>query len=148
MSSVEPRRARLSRAIESSGLSVSSFARRAGLDPSNLLKVVSGKLRLTDNAAARIARAHGLSARWLSGGEGPMRPPEPVLVPPPAGAGDAAPDLADVLGRLRDVSESLAAALARQQELSAALARQQELLAESQRQNARLIELVGKLTAR
>ncbi len=52
--------------------STNSFAKRAGLDPGNLTKMLAGKQKITDNTLRKISNAYGVSFEWLKYGEGDM----------------------------------------------------------------------------
>lgn len=55
------------------GLSQAEFSRATGLDPSNVSRILSGRMPLGNAAAARIAETFGLNRTWLLSGEGPVR---------------------------------------------------------------------------
>lgn len=82
---------RLRYLIRLSRLSQAAFARRIGLDPSNLSKHLSGKLPINDSLINRIVVETGVSRRWLRDGEGvPFSAlPEPASIEfDPAGVVD------------------------------------------------------------
>lgn len=54
------------------GISQAAFARRCGVEPSNLNKRLSGEVKFTDNYFAKIARAFNVNFEWLRNGIGEM----------------------------------------------------------------------------
>lgn len=54
------------------GISQAAFARRCGVEPSNLNKRLSGEVRFTDNYFAKIAHAFNVNFEWLRNGVGEM----------------------------------------------------------------------------
>lgn len=60
---------RIRHLIEISRMSQAQFARRIGLDPSNMSKHLTGKLPVTDGLINRIVADMGVSKRWLRDGE-------------------------------------------------------------------------------
>lgn len=77
-------RARVRTAIQASALSQRELARRIGMDPTALSKVLSGTRRLREDELGALAKACGVSVAYLERGAGP----EPVL-PPANGRGRA-----------------------------------------------------------
>lgn len=63
---------RLQQIIDHIGLSVRAFAVGAGLDPSNVGKMLRDAIPLTDKTAQKIEKAYNISASWLMKGEGDM----------------------------------------------------------------------------
>lgn len=61
-------------------VSTTSFANRAGIGPSNYIKMLNGEQKITDKTLHRIANAFGVSFNWLLNGEGET----PELQPLPA----------------------------------------------------------------
>ena len=47
------------------GISQAAFARRCGVEPSNLNKRLSGEVKFTDNYFAKIAHAFNVNFEWL-----------------------------------------------------------------------------------
>lgn len=54
------------------GISQAAFARRCGVEPSNLNKRLSGEVKFTDNYFAKIAHAFNVNFEWLRNGIGEM----------------------------------------------------------------------------
>lgn len=54
------------------GISQAAFARRCGVEPSNLNKRLSGEVKFTDNYFAKIAHAFNVNFEWLRSGIGEM----------------------------------------------------------------------------
>lgn len=54
------------------GISQAAFARRCGVEPSNLNKRLSGEVKFTDNYFAKIAHAFNVNFEWLRNGIGDM----------------------------------------------------------------------------
>jgi len=54
------------------GSTVASFAREAGIDASNLKKMLDGEQTITVRTLKKIAEAHGVNRQWLETGEGEM----------------------------------------------------------------------------
>ena len=54
------------------GISQAAFARRCGVEPSNLNKRLSGEVKFTDNYFAKIAHAFNVNFEWLRNGNGEM----------------------------------------------------------------------------
>lgn len=54
------------------GISQAAFARRCGVEPSNLNKRLSGEVKFTDNYFAKIAHAFNVNFEWLRSGIGDM----------------------------------------------------------------------------
>lgn len=54
------------------GISQAAFARRCGVEPSNLNKRLSGEVKFTDNYFAKIAHAFNVNFEWLRNGIGGM----------------------------------------------------------------------------
>ncbi len=61
---------RLRYLVERSKLTQTAFARRIGVDPSNLSKYLLGRLPVTDALVNRIVLDLGVSRAWLRDGEG------------------------------------------------------------------------------
>ena len=59
---------RIRHIIEMSRMSQAQFARRIGLDPSNMSKHLTGKLPVTDGLINRIVADMGVSKQWLRDG--------------------------------------------------------------------------------
>lgn len=59
---------RIRHLIEVSRMSQAQFARRIGLDPSNMSKHLTGKLPVTDGLINRIVADMGVSKQWLRDG--------------------------------------------------------------------------------
>lgn len=76
---------RINSLINESTLSMSAFAQKAGLDPSNFAKKMRGALPITKKDAVRISNGFGISAEWLLGGEGK----QPALRPADNGVNEA-----------------------------------------------------------
>ena len=68
--------------IEMSRMSQGAFARRIGIDPSNLSKHLSGKLQMGDSLINRIIVETGVSRLWLRDGVGTPfdKQPEPPSI--------------------------------------------------------------------
>ncbi len=47
-----------------------AFASKAGIDPTNFSKMLSGKQTITTNTLRKISIAHGISLTWLLTGDG------------------------------------------------------------------------------
>lgn len=63
---------RIETLIELECSSTNAFARKAGIDPGNLGKMLSGKQNVTDGTLRKIAGAVECSFEWLKYGEGEM----------------------------------------------------------------------------
>lgn len=59
---------RIRHLIEMSRMSQAQFARRIGIDPSNMSKHLTGKLPVTDGLVNRIVADMGVSKQWLRDG--------------------------------------------------------------------------------
>ncbi|MFF4596670.1 TetR family transcriptional regulator C-terminal domain-containing protein [Amycolatopsis sp. NPDC001319] len=68
---------RVRTALRSAGLSQRELAQRIGMDPTALSKALRGTRRLRDEELAAIAKASGVSVRYLASGAGPA----PVAAP-------------------------------------------------------------------
>ncbi len=53
-------------------VSPTEFANKAGLDPSGIIKMLKGQMKITINSLRKISEAYGLSLSWLVLGEGEM----------------------------------------------------------------------------
>lgn len=67
---------RIRHLINISRVSQAEFARRIGLDPSNMSKHLSGRLPVTEGLVNRIVADMGVSKRWLRYGDGVPFPKE------------------------------------------------------------------------
>lgn len=67
---------RIETVLELDGSSTTSFARRAGIDPGNLAKMLAGKQTITDGTLRKLSDAYGVSFEWLKYGEGEMYEPK------------------------------------------------------------------------
>ncbi len=47
-----------------------AFAAKAGIDPANFSKMLTGKQTITKNTLKKVSEAHGLNMSWLTTGEG------------------------------------------------------------------------------
>lgn len=65
---------RIETLIELERVSTNAFARKVGIDPGNLGKMLAGKQNVTDSTLRKIADAVGCSFEWLKYGEGEMFP--------------------------------------------------------------------------
>lgn len=53
-------------------VSTSEFATKAGIDPSGLIKMLKGQMKITFNTIKKIADATGLRVEWIVTGDGEM----------------------------------------------------------------------------
>lgn len=53
-------------------MSRNAFATKAGIDPTNLSKMLAGKQKITTATLRKISAAHGISLTWLLTGDGEM----------------------------------------------------------------------------
>ncbi len=80
--------ARIRHIMQTSQLSQAGFARRIGLDPSNVSKYLTGRLPINDTLINRIIVNMGISPDWLKRGVGLPYEKRPAQQPLP----DTAPD--------------------------------------------------------
>lgn len=65
---------RIETLIELECSSTNAFARKIGVDPGNLGKMLAGKQNVTDGTLRKMADAVGCNFEWLKYGEGEMFP--------------------------------------------------------------------------
>ncbi len=58
--------------ININGANSHSFAKKTGIDPSNLKKMLDGKQKISDKTVGKIANAYHISRNWLLHGDGEM----------------------------------------------------------------------------
>lgn len=63
---------RLSEILQTQEISVNSFAKKAGIDPGNLRKMLAGKQTVTEKSLSKISETFRVSLNWLKYGEGEM----------------------------------------------------------------------------
>lgn len=66
---------RIETLIELECLSTNAFAIKAGIDPSNMGRMLAEKQSITDRTLRKIADVTGCAFEWLKYGEGEMFPP-------------------------------------------------------------------------
>lgn len=82
---------RLRRARTSRGLTQEKLADAAGVDQTAISKAETGKMRMEDATAGRVADALGVNLVWLREGKGAGPEPASATASPPARRGDSAP---------------------------------------------------------
>ena len=70
MTNYDKIRERLRHLSENKAYSTSEFAKKAGIEPSNMLKMLKGQQTITAKTLKKISVAYGISEEWLRTGKG------------------------------------------------------------------------------
>ena len=70
MTNYDKIRERLRHLSENKAYSTSEFAKKAGIEPSNMLKMLKGQQTITAKTLKKISAAYGINEEWLRTGNG------------------------------------------------------------------------------